>query len=140
MAANRTRETGARASAFLGSIEDPAKHADARKVAAMMKKATGNRPGKRGDSIVGFGHYHYHYASGRAGDFMLTGFSPRKQALKIYIMPGFDSFRSLLDRLGRYKTGKFCPYIRRLEDVDEAVLERRIGKSVEIMHERYDTR
>ena len=83
-----------------------------------------------GTSIVGFGSYHYKYASGREGDWFLTGFSPRKQSLTLYIMPGFDRYESLLGNLGKYKTGKSCLYINKLEDVDRTILQEIIKQSV----------
>jgi hypothetical protein len=92
-----------------------------------------------GPSMVGYGTYHYKYDSGREGDFMVTGFSPRKQALTVYIMPGFSGFAALLDKLGKYKTGKSCLYIKRLSDVDEKVLERLISESVRQMRKQYKT-
>ena len=92
-----------------------------------------------GPSIVGYGSYQYRDASGREGEFMITGFSPRKQALTIYIMPGFSRFDTLMSKLGKYKTGKSCLYIRRLADVDETVLEQIIEESVGYMRAHYDT-
>jgi hypothetical protein len=139
MAENKTKPTQASVTGFMNSIEDRQKRADARKVAAMMRKATGKRARMWGPSIVGFGTYHYKYDSGREGDFMITGFSPRKQALSIYIMPGFSGFETLMDKLGKYKTGKSCLYIKRLSDVDEKVLERLIDRSVRQMRKRYKT-
>lgn len=93
-----------------------------------------------GASIVGYGSYHYKYASGREGDFMITGFSPRKQALTVYIMPGFSGLKKMMEKLGKYKTGKSCLYIKRLSDVDEKVLERLIDESVRQMRKRYETK
>jgi hypothetical protein len=139
MAGNRTVPTGAGVTAFMATISDPGRRADAKKVAAMMRRATGRRARMWGPSIVGYGSYHYRYASGREGDFMITGFSPRKQALTIYIMPGFSRFDTLMSKLGNYKTGKSCLYIRRLADVDETVLERLIEESVGYMRAHYDT-
>jgi hypothetical protein len=107
-------------------------------VAAMMREATGSRAKMWGAHIVGFGEYHYKYASGREGDFMVTGFSPRKQALTLYIIPGFSHFESLMSKLGRYKTGKSCLYIKRLSDIDEKVLKRLIVSSVEYMRKHYE--
>jgi hypothetical protein len=123
----------------MAAIGDRQMRADANKVAAMMRRATGKRARMWGPSIVGYGSYHYRYASGREGDFMITGFSPRKQALTIYVMPGFGRFEDLMSKLGKYKTGKSCLYIRRLADVDEAVLERLIGESVRYMRAHYET-
>ena len=137
MAENKTRPNKASVTAFLNGIEDKRKRADARKVAAMMRKATGCRARMWGSSIVGYGKYHYKYASGREGDWALVGFSPRKQNLAVYIMPGFSGFASLMKKLGKHKTGKSCLYINKLEDVDESVLEELIVKSVEVMRERY---
>ena len=113
---------------------------DAKKVAAMMRRVTGKRATMWGPGIVGYGRYHYRYASGREGEFMITGFAPRKQALTVYIMPGFSRFDKLMAKLGKYKTGKSCLYIKRLADVDEAVLERLIRESVGYMRKHYDTR
>jgi hypothetical protein len=90
--------------------------------------------------MVGYGQYHYKYASGREGDYMLTGFAPRKQALTIYIMPGFDDFKSLMQKLGKYKTGKSCLYIKRLTDIDAIILERLIVDSVKVMRKKYETK
>ena len=140
MAENKTKATSASVTEFIGSIDDKQMQADSRKVAAMMRRATGKRARMWGASMVGYGTYHYRYASGREGDFMITGFSPRKRALTIYIMPGFAPFDKLMARLGKYKTGKSCLYIKRLADVDENVLERLIGASVEYMRKTYETR
>lgn len=139
MAGNKTLPTGASVTAFMAAIDDPGMRADAKKVAAMMRRATGKRARMWGPSIVGYGSYHYRYASGREGDFMITGFSPRKQALTIYIMPGFSRFDTLMSKLGNYRTGKSCLYVRRLADVDESVLERLIEESVRYMRAHYDT-
>lgn len=90
-----------------------------------------------GPSIVGFGEYRYKYESGREGDFLITGFSPRKSALTIYIMPGFARYEALMDKLGKHRTGKSCLYINRLDDVDLSVLEELVTCSVEYMTEKY---
>jgi len=140
MAENKTRPGKQSVTAFVNGIEDRQKRADVKKVAAMMRKATGAKARMWGSAIVGYGQYHYQYASGREGDFMLTGYSPRKQALSVYIIPGFKPFESLLKKLGKYKTGKSCLYLRRLSDVDEAVLERLICESVKHMRKKYDTK
>ena len=139
MAENKTKATKASVTAFMNAIEDRQKRADARKVAAMMRRATGKRARMWGPSIVGYGTYHYKYESGREGDFMVAGFSPRKQALTVYIMAGFGRFDALLKKLGKYKTGKSCLYIKRLSDVDEAVLEKLIVESVKYMRKNYET-
>ena len=123
----------------MNSIDDGQKRKDARKVAAMMRKATGKRAKMWGSSIVGYGNYHYKYASGREGDFMIAGFSPRKQALTVYILAGFKRFEELMGKLGTYKTGKSCLYIKRLSDVDEEVLQKLIDESVKFMRKNYET-
>jgi hypothetical protein len=105
----------------------------------MMRKATGKRAKMWGANIVGFGSYHYKYASGREGDWPIVGFSPRERYLSLYIMPGLSGFESLLNNLGRYKTGKSCLYIKRLDDVDSRVLERLIDASVSYMCRKYET-
>jgi hypothetical protein len=90
-----------------------------------------------GSSIVGFGSYHYRYESGREGDWFRTGFSPRKQNLTLYIMDGFEKYAALLERLGKFKTGKSCLYVRRLDDVDRKVLAKLIDKSLAHFEEKY---
>ena len=139
MAENKTKPTSASVTEFVNSIDDPRQRADARKVAAMMRRATGKRAKMWGSSIVGYGTYHYKYDSGREGDFMLTGYSPRKQALTVYILAGFERFEPLMKKLGKYKTGKSCLYIKRLTDVDETVLEQLINESVKYMRDNYET-
>ena len=140
MAENKTKPGKASVTAFVNGIEDKQKRSDVKKIAAMMREATGSRATMWGSSIIGFGSYHYKYASGREGDFMVTGLSPRKQALTVYIMPGFGRFESLMAKLGKYKTGKSCLYIKRLSDVDEQVLKRLIVGSVKYMRQNYVTR
>ncbi len=140
MAENKTKPTRLSVTAFINSIEDADKRRDAKKVSAMMRKATGSRAKMWGSNIVGFGQYHYKYESGREGDFMLAGFSPRKQALTLYVIPGFKNFAPLMKKLGKYKTGKSCLYIKRLSDVDETVLEQLIVDSVTTMRKKYKTK
>lgn len=103
-----------------------------------MKKITSEEPEMWGSSIVGFGTYHYKYESGREGDFFITGFSPRKQSLTLYIMPGFKKYEELMGILGKYKTGQSCLYIRNLEDVDMKVLIQLISDSAKYMKEKYN--
>lgn len=140
MAENKTKAGTASVAQFLSAIDNERRRADAKKVAAMMRKATGKRAKLWGTSIVGFGRYHYKYESGREGDFMLVGFSPRKQNLAIYIMPGFDEFSGLMNKLGKYKTGKSCLYVNKLDDVDEKVLQQLIERSVKMMRKRYNVK
>lgn len=140
MAENKTKATKLSVTEFINSIEDKQKRADAKTVSAMIRKVTGARAKMWGTSIVGFGEYHYKYDSGREGDFMIAGFSPRKKALTVYIMAGFSRFDTLMKNLGKYKTGKSCLYIRRLSDIDEKILEQLITKSVEYMRKNYVTK
>lgn len=119
--------------AFLQSVENEKRKADSLVVMQMMEEITGEKPIMWGPSIVGFGSYHYKYASGHEGDWMITGFSPRKQALTLYIMPGFDRYENLMSQLGKYKTGKSCLYINKLEDVDKNILHELIAHSVKHM-------
>jgi uncharacterized protein DUF1801 len=107
---------------FLAAVTDRDRRADAQAVCGLMAEVTGLQPAMWGSGIVGFGSYHYKYASGREGDWPAVGLSPRKQALTIYISEGFDTYDELLQRLGPHSTGKSCLYIRRLSDVDEQVL------------------
>ena len=140
MAELRTKKNNASVTAFINSIDDKQQRADARKIAAMMRQATGSRAKMWGTGIVGFGSYHYKYASGQEGDWPLVGFSPRKQNLSLYIMPGFSGLAALMKKLGKYRTGKSCLYIKRLDDVDNKVLEKLIDVSVKHMRNKYDTR
>ena len=133
MAELKTKETTASVSEFIDKIADPQRREDCRAVADIMRDVTGEEPKMWGSSIVGFGRYHYKYASGREGDWMITGFSPRKGDLTLYIMGGFDSFSDLLKDLGKYKTGKSCLYIKKLADIDVGVLRKLVKKSVKLM-------
>ena len=126
----KTRKTDASVEAFLAGVGDEGKRADSREIVALMRRVTGEPPKLWGTSIVGFGSYHYVYASGQEGDWPLTGFSPRKQALTLYIMSGFYGEEPLLKKLGKYKTGKACLYVKKLEDIDLGVLRKLIEKSV----------
>jgi hypothetical protein len=126
----KTKVNNASVEKFLNSITDKQKREDSFKILEMMKKITKEEPKMWGPSIVGFGKYHYKYASGHEGDMCITGFSPRKQALTIYILPGFTRYESLMKKLGKYKTGKSCLYINKLEDVDQKVLTELITESV----------
>ena len=140
MAANKTQPTNARVGDFLSTVEDSTRRADAKKVLAMMRRVTGKRATMWGSSIVGFGKYQYRYESGREGEFMLTGLSPRKQNLVVYVIPGFEPFKAHMKKLGKHKTGRSCLYINKLEDVDEKVLETLIADSVKLMRKRYNVK
>ncbi len=130
MAELKTQENDASVEVFLASVDHDKRREDSFAMLALMKEVTGEEPRMWGTSIVGFGHYHYKYKSGREGEWFLTGFSPRKQNLTLYIMSGFDDYDALLARLGKYKTGKSCLYVNKLEDVDPEVLKELVRRSV----------
>ena len=134
----KTKPTKASVAAFLNSVEDDQRRRDAREVVKLMNEITGKRAKMWGSSIVGFGTYHYKYKSGREGDWPVTGFSPRKQNLAIYIMPGFSRYSALMKKLGKYKTGKSCLYLKKLDDVDRKVLRQLIARSVADMTKLYE--
>jgi len=136
MAELKTKPTTASVSAFLDAIEDDERRKDCLTVAQIMKKATGAEPRMWGPSIIGFGDYRYKYESGRELDWFLTGFSPRKRELTLYIMPGFERYDALMAKLGKYKTGKSCLYIKRLADIDLKVLQTLVASSVAHMRAR----
>jgi hypothetical protein len=136
MAELKTKKTEASVDDFIAGIADEQRRADCRTLLAMMKRVTKAPPKMWGASMVGFGSYHYRYASGREGDWFLSGFSPRKQDLTVYVMAGFEDYPELMARLGKYKTGKSCLYLKRLSDIDAAVLEKLIAASVKDMNER----
>ncbi|GAB4422833.1 MAG: hypothetical protein Kow002_12320 [Anaerolineales bacterium] len=130
MAELKTKRNKGDVSAFLKSVPDEKKQQDSFKILELMQEVTGEKPEMWGDSIIGFGSYHYKYASGREAEWMLTGFSPRKQNLTLYIMSGFDEYENLLAKLGKHSTGKSCLYIKKLEDVDTDVLRELVKQSV----------
>lgn len=134
MAELKTRPTMQTASEFLmATVADEQRRADCIALVELMQKATACKPVMWGASIVGFGKYRYRYESGREGDWMVTGFSPRKNDLTLYIMPGFDNYAELLAKLGKHKTGKSCLYLKRLADVDMKILKQLIDASVKAM-------
>ncbi len=131
MAQLKTRPTGQAVEAFLDGVEPERRRAEARRLDGIFREATGFDPVMWGASIIGYGRYRYTYTSGHGGEFLATGFSPRKAAQVVYIMPGYGSFGALLDRLGKHRKGKSCLYINKLEDVDEAVLRALIRAGLE---------
>ena len=130
MAELKTKETNASVSAFLDSIPDEQRRADAKAIAKMMETATKTKPKLWGSNIVGFGTQHYKYASGREGDWFRTGFSPRKDRLTVYITSSFEQYPDLMQKLGKYKTGVACLHIKKLIDVDVKVLNELITRSL----------
>ena len=137
MAENKTKATEADVGAFLDAVPDPKRRADAKEVAATMARLSGAPAKMWGPSIVGFGRYHYRYDSGREGDWARVGFSPRAKELVLYLTGGFPRHQELMDRLGKYRTGKSCLYIKSLDDVDREVLEQLIAASLDYMRETY---
>jgi hypothetical protein len=133
MAELKTKRNKGDVEAFLSSVAGEKKRQDSFTILELMKKVTGKEPEMWGDSIIGFGNYHYKYASGREGDWFLTGFSPRVQNLTLYIMAGFDDYDQLLGKLGKHSTGKSCLYIKKIEDIDIDVLKELVKQSVEHM-------
>lgn len=133
MAELKTKPNKASIEKFLKKIKDEKKRKDSYKILELMKKITKDEPVMWGPSIIGFGKYHYKYESGREGDFFLTGFSPRKQNLTLYIISGFKRYDKLMKKLGKHKTGSSCLYINKLEDVDMKVLKELITESVKYM-------
>jgi hypothetical protein len=131
MAELKTIKNKASVREYMRAIEDPKRRADCLEVAGIMEEITGDKGAMWGTSIVGYGSYHYTYASGQEGDWMSTGFSSRKQALTVYIMAGFKRYATLMSKLGKYKTGKSCLYIKSLDDVDRSVLKELIRESVD---------
>ena len=136
MAELKTKETTESVSAFLDRIADEGRRKDCHAVADIMQSVIKEEPRMWGTSIVGFGHYHYKGKSGREGEWMITGFSPRKGDLTLYIMGGFDKFPDLMSKLGKYKTGKSCLYIKKLSDVDVKVLRKLVTESAKLMAPR----
>ena len=131
MAENKTRKTGASVEKFIASVENKRRREDGLTLLEMMREITGLEPEMWGPSIIGFGDYHYKYASGREGDMFLTGFSPRKQSLSLYIMDGFDGRDDLLARLGKHRRSVSCLYVNKLADVDMDVLRELVSRAFE---------
>ncbi|MGB5665240.1 MAG: DUF1801 domain-containing protein [Maribacter sp.] len=139
MSENKTRPNNASVTSFLEAIDDDIKKQDCFTLLELMKKITGQPPVMWGPSIIGFGSYHYIYDSGREGDMLLTGFSPRKQNLTLYIMAGFDKYENLMQKLGKHKTGKSCLYIKHLSDVNISVLTDLIKASYDHYSHKYNS-
>lgn len=138
---NKTQATSVDPKDFIAAVEPDKKKVDAEALLAFFNRVTGLKPKMWGPSIIGYGRYHYKYESGREGEFMLTGFSPRKQNLTLYVMPGyrFGEMQEKLSRLGKHKLGKSCLYINKLADVDIDVLEEIVTEGVAYMRETYET-
>ena len=138
-AANKTVETDASVRKFIDAVADERRQQDSLEMIEILRSITGCEPRLWGSSLVGFGRYHYRYESGREGDSFLTGFSPRKAAFTVYVMPGFQRYGSLLKKLGPHKTGKSCLYLKNLDAVDREVLTEILRESVAYMRANYPT-
>jgi hypothetical protein len=136
-AQNKTRVTATDPAGFIASIDHPTRRADAETLDRLFRRVTGFLPRMWGPTMIGYGQYHYRYDSGREGDFLATGFSPRKANLSIYILPGYADFGPILSRLGKHRTGKSCLYVNRLADIDLAVLEELIRAGLEDLGRRW---
>ncbi|MGH3423862.1 MAG: DUF1801 domain-containing protein [Nocardioidaceae bacterium] len=128
--ANKTQPTGADVQAFLDTVDDPVRRADADRLVEIMRDATGEHETMWGASIVGFGSYHYRYASGHEGDAPAIGFSPRRSAHSVYLVGQHGERAEMFERLGRHKLGKGCLYVKRVADVDETALRSLVDSSV----------
>lgn len=129
MAENKTRPTTTAVSLFLKKVKDPELRKDCNTLIGLMESVTRQKPVMWGSAIIGFGTRHYVYDSGREGDTMILGFSPRKQAIALYLAGGLEPLRDELQNLGKHTTGKGCLYIKALDDVDAAVLKKILRKS-----------
>lgn len=136
---NKTQPTDVSPERFVEAIEHPVRRQDGLTLLSLFNRVTGLKPVMWGPSIIGYGRYHYKYDSGREGDFLLTGFSPRKAALSLYIMSGFQNKSDVLERLGKHRIGRGCLYINKLADVDMKVLEQMIRDDLAFMRGRYQT-
>ncbi|MEM6625580.1 MAG: DUF1801 domain-containing protein [Pseudomonadota bacterium] len=136
----KTSATNADVQAFLNSIEPDRRREDGLKLLDFMNRVTGLAPKMWGPSMVGYGRYAYKYESGREGEYFLTGFSPRKSSLTVYVMPGYRDLAEPLSRLGKHKLGKSCLYINKLADVEMDVLEEIVREGVTYMRANYETR
>jgi hypothetical protein len=130
MAEMKTKPTDHSVEEFLNEVADEERRADCFQVAKIMEEITGEKPKMWGPSIVGFGSYHYKYASGREGDWPVTGFSPRKKDLTLYLMMGFQKHRELMEKLGRHSAAKSCLYFKRLSVFHVPTLKKLIKESV----------
>ena len=137
MATLKTKPTNRSVHGFLEAIQDPQKKQDSLDILGILTEKSGVNPKMWGNSIIGFGEYHYKYKSGREGDWMRIAFSPRKQNLTVYIMDGFEHHKALLNRLGKFKMGKSCLYIKKLTDVNKNVLCQLVEESLQNMNSRY---
>jgi len=140
MTSNKTQPTRQRPADFIAGVEPERRRADAKVLLGFFQKVTGFDPVMWGGSIIGYGRYHYVYETGREGDSLATGFSPRKASLSVYIMPGYQDYSAILDRLGKHRLGKSCLYINKLDDVDMDVLAELIRAGLRDLDKRWPVR
>ena len=136
-AQNKTRVTAIDPTGFIASIDHPTRRADAETLDRLFRRVTGFLPRMWGPTMIGYGQYHYRYDSGREGDFLATGFSPRRANLSIYILPGYADIGPILSRLGKHRTCKSCLYVNKLADIDPVVLEELIRAGREDLGRRW---
>lgn len=138
MSGNKTTPTSQSVDDFIASISDDQKRQDCIALKHLMSEITEEKPVMWGNSIVGFGEYHYKYDSGREGDMLMTGFSPRSQNISIYIIAGFKRYETLMETLGKHKTGKSCLYVKKLSDIDMDVLKELVAASFKHINDKYN--
>lgn len=139
MAKNKTAETDFNVSEFIEILENEQKRQDSFRLIELMKISSGQEPKLWGPSIIGFGKYHYKYASGHEGDAPLIGFSPRKAAISLYVFTGLEEHMYLLNGLGKFKMGKACIYIKKLSDIDEEKLSLLMAETIAFLDKKYLT-
>jgi hypothetical protein len=137
MSRNKTVETDASVEQFIASIENERRRLDGTSLLEIMRRATGVDPRMWGSAIIGFGRYHYQYESGREGEMLRVGFSPRKASLAVYLIAKDAFLRERMKDLGKHKTGGSCLYVSKLADVDLEVLEELVARSWKLAHEEY---
>jgi len=140
MAKNKTTETQNSVIDFINTVEDLTKRNDSFELVKLMQEQTGFEPKMWGPGIIGFGSYHYKYASGHEGDAPLVGFSPRKDAISLYLYSSFESKEELLSKFGKHKAGKGCIYIKKIADIDVEILKKMISYSVENLNKLYPSK
>ena len=137
MAETKTKPTIVSPADFIAAVPDDRNRAEAHQLDALFRRVTGWQPVMWGPSIIGYGSYHYRYDSGREGDAAATGFSPRKAEHSLYIMPGYQDYGDILGRLGKHRLGKACLYIKKLDDIDMAVLEQLVRRGIDDLARLY---
>lgn len=137
---NKTKPTGASVEEFIHSVENEQKRKDSFELIERMKKISGKEPYMWGPSIIGFGNYHYKYASGHEGDAPLVGFSPRKSAISLYVFTGLEEHEHFLEGLGKFTMGKACIYVKKLSDIDLNVLDKIMKETIKFLEKTYEVK